>query len=91
MYFTLEINEQLAEILRPTTELSVQINAYIKNDKEFNIEEFPSKVMADASDNITKLMIDLGDVIGRDIISQAIDEEENEIKNRLNPESHVSE
>ena len=47
--------------------------------------------MADASDNITKLMIDLGDVIGRDIISQAIDEEENEIKNRLNPESHVSE
>ncbi len=91
MYFTLEINEQLAEILRTTTELSVQINAYIKNDKEFNIEEFPSKVMADASDNITKLMIDLGDVIGRDIISQAIDEEENEIKNRLNPESHVSE
>lgn len=91
MYFTLEINEQLAEILRTATELSVQINAYIKNDKEFNIEEFPSKVMADASDNITKLMIDLGDVIGRDIISQAIDEEENEIKNRLNPESHVSE
>lgn len=91
MYFPLEINEQLAEILRTTTELSVQINAYIKNDKEFNIEEFPSKVMADASDNITKLMIDLGDVIGRDIISQAIDEEENEIKNRLNPESHVSE
>lgn len=91
MYFPLEINEQLAEILRTATELSVQINAYIKNDKEFNIEEFPSKVMADASDNITKLMIDLGDVIGRDIISQAIDEEENEIKNRLNPESHVSE
>jgi len=91
MYFTLEINEQLAEILRTTTELSVQINTYIKNDKEFNIEEFPSKVMADASDSITKLMIDLGDVIGRDIVSQAIDEEENEIKNRLNTESHVSE
>lgn len=91
MYFTLEINEQLADILRTTTELSVQINAYIKNDKKFDIEEFPSKVMADASDSITKLMTDLGDVIGRDIISQAIDEEEKEIMNRLNIESHVSE
>lgn len=90
MYFPLEINGQLADILRTATELSIQINAYIKNGKEFNIEEFPSKVMANASDNITKLITDLGDIIGRDIVNQAIDEEEKEIKNRLNPECHVS-
>lgn len=90
MYFPLEINGQLADILRTATELSIQINAYIKNGKEFNIEEFPSKVMTNASDNITKLITDLGDIIGRDIVNQAIDEEEKEIKNRLNPESHVS-
>ena len=90
MYFPLEINGQLADILRTATELSIQINAYIKNGKEFNIEELPSKVMANASDNITKLITDLGDIIGRDIVNQAIDEEEKEIKNRLNPECHVS-
>lgn len=90
MYFTLAINEQLADMLRTATELSVQINAYIKNDEEFNIEESPSNVISDASDNITKIITDLGDVIGRDIVSQAIYEEEKEIKNRLNTESHVS-
>ena len=90
MYFTLAINEQLADMLRTATELSVQINAYIKNDEEFNIEEFPSNVISDASDNITKIITDLGDVIGREIVSQAIYEEEKEIKNRLNTESHVS-
>lgn len=90
MYFTLAINEQLADMLRTATELSVQINTYIKNDEEFNIEEFPSNVISDASDNITKIITDLGDVIGRDIVSQAIYEEEKEIKNRLNTESHVS-
>ncbi|MCS3060315.1 hypothetical protein [Bacteroides salyersiae] len=90
MYFPLAINEQLADMLRTATELSVQINAYIKNDEEFNIEEFPSNVISDASESITKIITDLGDVIGRDIVNQAIYEEEKEIKNRLNPESHVS-
>lgn len=90
MYFPLAINEQLADMLRTATELSVQINAYIKNDEEFNIEEFPSNVISDSSESITKIITDLGDVIGRDIVNQAIYEEEKEIKNRLNPESHVS-
>lgn len=85
MYFPLAINEQLADMLRTATEFSVQINAYIKND-----EEFPSNVISDASESITKIITDLGDVIGRDIVNQAIDEEEKEIKNRLNTESHVS-
>ena len=91
MYFPLEINEQLADILRTATELSVQIDTYIKNDKEFNSEEFPSNVMSDASASITKIMIELGDVIGRNIVSQAIDESNKEIKNRLNIKDHVSE
>ena len=91
MYFPLEINEQLADMLRTATELSVQINAYIKNDKEFNAEEFPSNVMSDASESITKIITDLGDVIGRDIVNQAIDEEEKEIKNRINTKDYVSE
>lgn len=90
MYFPLEINEQLADMLRTATELSVQINAYIKNDEEFNIEEFPLNVISDASESITKIITDLGDVIGRDIVNQAFDEEDKEIKNRLNTESHVS-
>lgn len=90
MYFTLAINEQLADMLRTATELSVQINAYIENDEEFNVEEFPSNVISDASESITKIITDLGDVIGRDIVNQAINEEEKEIKNRLNTESHVS-
>ncbi|MFK2513952.1 hypothetical protein ACIXSV_05200 [Bacteroides fragilis] len=91
MYFPLAINEQLADMLRTATELSVQINAYIKNDEAFNIEEFPSNVISDASESITKIITDLGDVIGRDIVSQAFDEEDKEIKNRLNTKDHVSE
>lgn len=52
-------------------------------DKEFNIEEFPSNVMANTSYNIIKLITVLGDAIGRDIVNQAIDQEEKEIKNHL--------
>ena len=90
MYFPLEINESLAEILRTATELYLQLNTYIKDNKEFNIEEFPSKVMADASDSVSKIMTDLGDVIGRDIINQAFSEEEKRSTNRPNTESHVT-
>lgn len=90
MYFTLEINESLAEILRTATELYSQLNAYIKNEKKFEPEEYPAIVMSNASDSVGKIITELGDVIGRDIISQAFDEEDRR-NNNLNIESHVSE
>ena len=42
------------------------------------------------SDKVCEMITNLGDVVGRDIINQAFDEEEKRSTN-LNTESHVSE
>lgn len=89
MYFTLEINEQLADMIRTATELYSQVNEHIKS-KGYKADEFPGNVLGDMSDKVCKIITDLGDVVGRDIINQAFDEEEKRSTN-LNPESHVSE
>lgn len=88
MYFTLEINEQLADILRTATELSVQVNNHIQS-KGYKNDVFPGNVLGDMSDKVCEMITNLGDVVGRDIINQAFDEEEKRSTN-LNTESHVS-
>lgn len=89
MYFPLEINEQLADMIRTATELYSQVNEHI-NSKGYKADEFPGNVLGDMSDKVCKMITDLGDVVGRDIINQAFDEEEKRSTN-LNTESHVSE
>ena len=89
MYFPLEINEQLADMIRTATDLYSQVNNYIQS-KGHKYDMFPGNVLGDMSDEVCKMITDLGDVVGRDIINQAFDEEEKTSTN-LNPESHVSE
>lgn len=52
--------------------------------KKFEPEEYPAIVMSNASDSVSKIITELGDVIGRDIISQAFDEEDRR-NNNLTP------
>jgi hypothetical protein len=90
MYFTLEINEDLAEILRTTTELYAQLNAYIEKCKGENIEEYPLKSICAASDSAVNMITSIADVIGHHIAKQALDEEKKVNSNLSNTESNVS-
>lgn len=89
MYFSLEINEQLANMIRTATELYSQVNEHIQS-KGYKIDEFPGNVLEDMSDSVCKMITDLGDVVGRDIIKQALDEERKVNSNLSNTESNVS-
>lgn len=88
MYFPLEINEQLADMIRTAAELYSQVNKHIKN-RGYKNDEFPGNVFEDMSDKIYKMITELGDVVGRDIIMRALSEDEKRSTN-LNLESHVS-
>ena len=89
MYFPLEINEQIADMIRTATDLYSQVNNYIQS-KGYKNDVFPGNVLGEMSDKVREMITNLGDVVGRDIINQAFDEEEKRSTN-LNPESHVSE
>ena len=89
MYFPLEINEQIADMIRTATDLYSQVNNYIQS-KGYKNDVFQGNVLGEMSDKVCEMITNLGDVVGRDIINQAFDEEEKRSTN-LNPESHVSE
>lgn len=89
MYFPLEINEELADILRAVTDLYSLLNAYLEKHKEGRLEEYPLKSICKASDNAANMITDISDVIAHDIACQAF-EIEKKINNNLNKESNVS-
>lgn len=90
MYFTLEINEDLADILRTTTKLYTQLNAYLGKCKREDIEEYPLKSICAASDSAANMITSIADVIGHHIAKQALDEEKKVNSNLSNTESNVS-
>ncbi len=85
----LEINEQLAAMIITATNLYSQVKEHIKA-KGYKDDEFPGNVLEDMSDKVCKMITDLGDVVGRDIINQALDEEEKR-SNSPYPKGYVSE
>ena len=88
MYFPLEINEDLADILRAVTDLYSQLNAYLEKHKEGSLEECPLKSICKASDSAANMITDISDVIAHDIACQAF-EIEKKRNNSLNKESNV--
>ena len=90
MYFPLEINEDLAEILRTATELYSQLNSYIEKREGEDLEAYPLKPICEASDSAADIITSIAGVIGHYIASQAFDEEKKVNNNQLNRENNVS-
>lgn len=91
MYFPLEINEELADMLRTVTDLYSQLNAYLEKHKEDSLEEYPLKPICKASDSAANMITDISDVIAHDIACQAFEIEKKRNNNQSNSENHVSE
>lgn len=89
MYFPLEINEELADMLRTVTDLYSQLNAFLEKHKEGRLEEYPLKPICKASDSAANMITDISDVIAHDIACQAFEIEKKRYNN-LNKESNVS-
>lgn len=74
MYFTLTINEKLADMLRTATELRVQIESFQSIEcktEDFNLhDEMLSQMKYSTDDILTKI----GEIIGYNISDQAFEE-----------------
>lgn len=68
----LKIDSQLSEILITASDLYSQIEALI-DSKKYNREEYPGNALDQMFGNVGDIMCKLGDIIGRDIASQAFD------------------
>ena len=72
MYFKLEIDEQLADILRAATDLYLKIDKCI-DTKRYAHDEYPGNALEKMADDVGGMMCNLGDIIGHEIASQAFD------------------
>lgn len=95
MYFSLEINEQLANAMRAAAEFKVEVEKIIEcvcvdEDGETVDDKNDYEKM---SDTICEMMMRIGHTMGNMITEIALAEVRklNPNNNRLNPESHVSE
>lgn len=90
MYFSLEINEQLASAMRAAAEAKTEIGVFkkqeeVRSEKRINMESINEldEILCDVICRIASLTSSI-------ISACAIDESDKEIKNRLNPENYVS-
>lgn len=94
MYFTLEINEQLASAMRAAAEFKVEVEKIIESagaDEKTPIAD-DKKKYEEMSDDICEMMCKIGHTIGNMITEMALDEVRKvNPRNNLNPESYVSE
>lgn len=95
MYFTLTVNEQLANAMRAAAEFKVEVEKIIEcvcvdEDGETVDDKVEYEKM---SDSICDMMMRIGHTMGNMITEIALDEVRklNPNNNRLNIESHVSE
>jgi len=79
MYLPLEINQQIADMIRSAADLYSQVNEYI-NCKECKVDEFPVNTLMDMSGKVNRIIIDLVDILGNDITEQVFNEERREKK-----------
>lgn len=70
IFAQLKIDEQLSDILLVATDLYSRLEDVIDSQK-YNHEEYPGNEIDELFDEVGNIMCKLGDVIGRDIASQA--------------------
>lgn len=93
MYFSLEINEQLASAMRAAAEFKVEVEKIIECvcvDEDGTVSDEQSDYMRMSSD-ICDMIVRIGSTMGVMLSEVALDEVRKLNPNNLNPESHVSE
>lgn len=95
MYFTLEINEQLASAMRAAAKFKAEVEKVIECvciDENGSIVD-DRKGYEKMSDDICLMMVDIGRSMGVTLTDIALDEVRklNQNSNHINTESHVSE
>lgn len=94
MYFTLEINEQLASAMRAAAEFKVEVEKIIECvcvDEDGTVADDKNDYEK-MSDTICEMMIRIGHTMGNMITEIAFAEVRKlNPNNNLNPENHVSE
>lgn len=74
MYFTLEINEQLANALRAAAELKAEIAKVIKEEQSTSLNRLVLTDIIDIDDKIGDIMSRIGEFMGMLLVDKAFDE-----------------
>lgn len=91
MYFPLEINEQLANAMRAAAETKAEIGIFKAREEKNNIIRADIASIDELDEILCDVICRIAGLTSSVISACTIDESDKEIKNRLNPESHVSE
>lgn len=91
MYFTLEINEQLANAMRAAAEVKAEIGIFKKQEEAENIRRADIRSIDELDEILCDVVCRIAGLSSSIISACVVDESDKEIMNRLNPESHVSE
>jgi len=88
MYFSLEINEQLANAMRAAAEAKAEIGIFKKQEETRSEKRVCLESVEELGDILCDVMCRIASLTSSVISACAIDECNKEIMNRLNPESN---
>ena len=90
MYFTLEIDEQLANAMRAAAEAKAEIGVFKKQEEMRSEKRISMESINELDEILCDVICRIASLTSRIISACAIDESNKEITNRLYPESYVS-
>lgn len=90
MYFTLTVNEQLANAMRAAAEVIAEIGIFKKQEEASDVKRVDILSIVELDDILCDVVCRIAGLSSSVISACVVDESEKEIMNRLNPESHVS-
>ena len=88
MYFSLEINEQLANAMRAAAEAKAEIGIFKKQEEARNEKRVCLESVEELGDILCDVMCRIASLTSSIISACTINECNKEIMNRLNPESN---
>lgn len=91
MYFTLEINEQLASAMRAAAEAKTEIGIFMKSEEASSVKHVDLRSVNELDEILCDVVCRIAGLTSSVMSACAIDESDKEIKNRLNLENYVSE
>ena len=90
MYFTLEVNEQLASAMRAAAETKAEIGVFMKSEETNSAKRVDMRSVNELDEILCDVICRIANLSGCVMPDDVVSESNKEIKNRLNPESHVS-
>lgn len=81
MYFTLIVNERLADAIRIAVELKAQIGKIVKDEASKNQQEISAEKLTGLDETVCGIITELGSIAGSLLSKNAVCESEKEIAN----------